>query len=99
MSDHDPMCRQADTPLPYGIDGCDCDLIAKVRADEHGKTHVTSTGLSGRADFAQVRSQTLADLRAKVETLRARPIATFDGYTGLVALDQVLALLDGSNDA
>jgi hypothetical protein len=37
-----------------------------------------------------------ADLRAKVEALRDRPIATFDGYTGLVALDQVLALIDGA---
>jgi len=48
--------------------------------------------LAGQAD-------TLADLRAKVEELRARPIASFDGYTGRDALDQVLVLLDGKESS
>lgn len=30
---HDPMCRHQSYPVP-GFGGCDCDLIARVRADE-----------------------------------------------------------------
>jgi hypothetical protein len=41
-----------------------------IRADERSKVHVTSTGLSGRIDYAQVRSEVLANLRDKVEALR-----------------------------
>lgn len=34
MGEHDQMCSQHGTPMPVGVLGCDCALIARVRADE-----------------------------------------------------------------
>ena len=36
---HDPMCPNVH--LHYRGQGCQCDLIAKVRADERNKQEVT----------------------------------------------------------
>lgn len=58
---------------------------------EYEKDIYVAGAMSGEAKYREW-------MRAQVEALRARPIATFDGYTGLVALDQVLALLDRGID-
>ena len=86
MTGHDPLCR-------YEVDGlgpvgwCDCDLIAKVRADERGKWLAYDDVLARDA---------WADLRAQVEALREKWLTRdWDYYA---ALDDVLDLIDGSGD-
>ena len=82
---------------------CECDLIAKVRADEVERRF----GWVSRED---ARAWFLADLRAKVEALPsayivagvwvdARPSDDDEwGDKPAVLRDDVLALIDGSDD-
>jgi len=74
---------------------CECDLIAKVRADEREKAIARHT-----IQRERLRVVMRADLRANVEALHVL-VTTNDllGTTRYVRLGDVLALIDGSGDA
>lgn len=94
MSEHDPLCPEY--PSPHTDWTCQCDLIAKVRAEEQAKRTAADTN-SGHF----VRSLMLADLRAEVATLRdvVTPNVDFFYQKGrTLAFQQVLRLIDGGID-
>ena len=89
MSDHDPLCRWKPGILSF----CECEVIAKVRADERERHTVNNPLL-------------LADLRAEVQVMKDEAgqvllhAETTDEVTaasvGISVLDDMLALFDGS---
>jgi rubrerythrin len=57
MTDHDPLCRE-DTRLTLGDQTlCDCDLIARVRADERKHTPYSRTAAGVRAHAEAVAAK------------------------------------------
>jgi hypothetical protein len=93
MSEHDPFCRwpgiQVRSTGPLGdivFDGCDCDLIRRVRADEREFL---------APEVPMARDDLRNELRAKVEALAGGGYVR--GHT-TVWLHDVLALLDRSGD-
>jgi len=107
MDDHDPACRAKHMPVETDIDdleGCDCALLAKVRAEYEGEREAWEETMRRYVDGV------LADLRAKVEALRDKwqrsvdrdPDGKLSGYdrAHVAALGDVLALMDeGGSDA
>jgi hypothetical protein len=90
MSDHDPLCRYPTFPMT-GPDACDCELIAKVRADERARCEDRTEGL------LHTLLTYRTDLRAQVNMLGVVNRATADfGEDYGIAIDDVLALIDGS---
>ena len=85
FDDHDPIC-----PFSNGANGpvcgCQCGLIAMVRADERARTPVVY-------GYTAV----LSNLRAKVEAL---PPWLFTSSPLMLAVSRadVLALIDGGSD-
>jgi len=107
MTDHDLRC-----PAPQywhspgtAMAACQCDLIAKVRADERDKLDAGWLYYSAAAaDVVQaVRLDERADLRAKVEALGHTNICSIQlrspKYRQCTCFQKdVLALLVGSDD-
>jgi hypothetical protein len=93
---HDPMCPVTPFVTPAGVTerNCDCDLIAKVRADERLRTQGIIEELENHIDY--LPGHTRAELRAAVEAL---PQPSFAATSGAVWRADVLALLDGGSDA
>jgi hypothetical protein len=85
---HDDLCRYPTFPMT-GPDACDCDLIAKVRADQDDREcdHCT--------DLARLK---IADLRAKVKAMPRVMLADTSRYYEVVDRAAVLALFDGSSE-
>ena len=64
---HDPMCRRAKI-MELLMEGCpECDLIARVREDERGKTRGEYLALAAK-DSLEVRAAALRDAIAAVES-------------------------------
>ena len=81
MSVHDPLCP--DYPHARRV-VCQCDLIARVRAEYNEREAV---------------AEALADLRAKVEALNGILTAKFDGGQDvLLWRSEVIALLGGDDE-
>ena len=83
---HDPLCRAQHMDVATEWDdlgGCDCPVIARVRADERERN-----GEMNRIVGRDYRER----LRAQVEALHGRAPSTYWDD----ALDEVLALLDGA---
>ena len=88
MTEHDPMCRAKHMPVETDIDdldGCDCALIAKVRAEYEGERE------AWEETMRRYVNGVLADLRAKVLRLTLLRLEGWD----VVLLGDVLALIDG----
>lgn len=95
MSDHDPLCRWPDRWAPRS-QNCDCDLIAKARADERYKRINPYDDYTIHQISDAARAQVLADFRAQVEALRAPVIDDYSGGWDAACID-VLALFGGSD--
>lgn len=95
-ADHDSLCRPRLTVS--GIPECQCDLIAKVRADE--REHINNLM------YSIAEQKTLDNLRAKVEALPDADEITVHngmGYTrkinsGSIWRRDVLDLIDGDSN-
>lgn len=74
MSNHDPLCASAEAWAENGEDPADCpecDLIAKVRADEQNRSaRLDVVGETVMAAIINTRRDTLQALRKKVDALR-----------------------------
>jgi hypothetical protein len=94
-TEHDPLCPWYPDDASLTFFGCQCDPIARVRADERERTN---TVRGHRRIGAEARDDLLSDLRESVAALEdvgcARVLGGCDCRRS-EALRDVLALLDG----
>jgi hypothetical protein len=85
MSDHDLMCISQEF-LPDDLTRfCDCERVARIRADERGRAVREGPGLT-LEERVRIVEATRADLRAKVEALPRG--------LGVIGYQRVLAVFD-----